>query len=99
MPDVMCHSPMEVGEAQRWLEDITDSAARQAPHARSCASSRTVAFSACFVLIYGLLIGQKSLVSGIQFAALFGLATGISMGPLPSGGHGAAPSSSGTRND
>ena len=42
--------------------------------------SVTLAFSACFVLIYGLLIGPKSLVSGIQFGALFGLATGISMG-------------------
>jgi len=51
----------------------------------------TLVFTACFVLIYGLLIGQKSLVSGIQFGALFGLATGISMGfgsytymPIPS---------------
>jgi hypothetical protein len=37
-------------------------------------------FSMCFVLIYGLLIGQKSLASGLRFGALFGLATGISMG-------------------
>lgn len=37
-------------------------------------------FSVCFVLIYGLLVGQKSLASGIRFGALFGLATGISMG-------------------
>lgn len=42
--------------------------------------SVTLVFSACFVLIYGLLIGQKSLASGILFGALFGLATGISMG-------------------
>ena len=40
----------------------------------------TLVFSACFVLIYGLLVGQKSLASGIRFGALFGLATGISMG-------------------
>jgi uncharacterized protein with PQ loop repeat len=40
----------------------------------------TLVFALCFVLIYGLLVGQKSLVSGIKFGALFGLATGISMG-------------------
>ena len=40
----------------------------------------TLVFSACFVLIYGLLVGQKSLAAGIRFGALFGLATGISMG-------------------
>jgi hypothetical protein len=40
----------------------------------------TLVFSACFVLIYRLLVGQKSLVSGIKFGALFGLATGVSMG-------------------
>jgi hypothetical protein len=40
----------------------------------------SLVFSASFVLIYGLLVGQKSLVSGIKFGALFGLATGISMG-------------------
>jgi hypothetical protein len=40
----------------------------------------TLVFTACFVLIYGLLVERKSLVSGIQFGALFGLATGISMG-------------------
>ena len=40
----------------------------------------TLVFSACFVLIYGLLVGQKSLLSGIKFGVLFGLATGISMG-------------------
>jgi hypothetical protein len=37
-------------------------------------------FTACFVSIYGLLVGQKSLASGIQFGALFGLAMGITMG-------------------
>ena len=40
----------------------------------------TLVFTLCFVLIYGLLVGQKSLASGIRFGALFGLATGISMG-------------------
>ena len=40
----------------------------------------TLLFTACFVLIYGLLVGQKSLVSGVKFGALFGLAMGISMG-------------------
>ncbi len=40
----------------------------------------TLVFTMCFVLIYGLLVGQKSLVSGMKFGALFGLATGISMG-------------------
>jgi len=40
----------------------------------------TLVFTACFVAIYGLLVGQKSLLSGIKFGALFGLATGISMG-------------------
>jgi hypothetical protein len=40
----------------------------------------TLVFTVCFVLIYGLLVGRTSLVSGIQFGALFGLATGISMG-------------------
>jgi hypothetical protein len=40
----------------------------------------TFVFTTCFVLIYGHLVGQKSLISGIRFGALFGLATGISMG-------------------
>ena len=40
----------------------------------------TFVFTVCFVLIYGLLVGQKSLSSGIRFGALFGLATGITMG-------------------
>ena len=40
----------------------------------------TLIFTACFVLIYGFLIAQKSLKSGIQFGLFFGLATGISMG-------------------
>ena len=40
----------------------------------------TLVISACFVLIYALLVGQKSLTSGIRFGALFGLASGIAMG-------------------
>ena len=40
----------------------------------------TLVLTVCFVLIYGLMVGQKSLASGIRFGALFGLATGISMG-------------------
>ena len=40
----------------------------------------TLVFSACFVLIYGFLVGQKSLLSGIKFGFLFGLATGTTMG-------------------
>jgi hypothetical protein len=34
----------------------------------------------CFVLTYALLIKEKSLASGIQFGALFGLAISISAG-------------------
>ena len=34
----------------------------------------TLVFAVCFVLIYGLLVGQKSLASGIRFEALLGLA-------------------------
>jgi hypothetical protein len=40
----------------------------------------TLVFTTCFVLIYGFLVEQKSLASGIRFGVLFGLATGISMG-------------------
>lgn len=40
----------------------------------------TLVVSTSFVLIYGLLVGQKSLVAGIEFGVLFGLASGISMG-------------------
>ncbi len=37
-------------------------------------------FTVCFVLIYSLLVKQKSLAAGVQFGALFGLAIGITMG-------------------
>jgi len=40
----------------------------------------TLVFTVCFVLIYGLLAGPKSLAAGIRFGALFGLATSMSMG-------------------
>ncbi len=40
----------------------------------------TLVFTTCFVLIYALLIGQKSLLSGVKFGVLFGLATGTTMG-------------------
>ncbi len=40
----------------------------------------TLVFAACFVAIYGLLVTQKSLISGIKFGALIGVATGTSMG-------------------
>lgn len=40
----------------------------------------TLVFTLCFVLIYRLMVGQKSLLSGVKFGVLFGLATGISMG-------------------
>lgn len=40
----------------------------------------TLVFTTCFVLIYGHLVGRKSLASGIRFGALFGLAIGITMG-------------------
>ncbi|MFA7382766.1 MAG: hypothetical protein WC001_04895 [Desulfurivibrionaceae bacterium] len=40
----------------------------------------TLVFAVCFVLIYGFLVGEKSLASGLLYGALFGLATGISMG-------------------
>lgn len=40
----------------------------------------TFAYTTCFVLIYGIFVGDKSLSTGIKFGALFGLAAGISMG-------------------
>ncbi len=40
----------------------------------------TLLFSGLFVLIYGLLIGNKSLSTGIKYGVLFGLASGVSMG-------------------
>jgi hypothetical protein len=40
----------------------------------------TLLFTACFVAIYGWLVSQKSIGSGIKYGALFGLAIGISAG-------------------
>lgn len=40
----------------------------------------TLIFTACFTAIYGFLIAKKSVVSGIAYGVLFGLATGVSMG-------------------
>lgn len=40
----------------------------------------TLVYSTCFVLIYALLVGQKSLATGLRFGTLFGLAAGIGMG-------------------
>jgi hypothetical protein len=40
----------------------------------------TLVVAACFVTIYGQLIAKKSLASGIRYGAIFGLATGASMG-------------------
>jgi hypothetical protein len=40
----------------------------------------TLAYTACFVAIYGLLVSEKSFPTGIKFGGLFGLAGGISMG-------------------
>ncbi len=51
----------------------------------------TLAVTACFVTLYAHLITPKSVQAGIKFGALFGLASGISMGlgtytvmPIPS---------------
>ncbi|MEE9411477.1 MAG: hypothetical protein V3V22_00350 [Methylococcales bacterium] len=40
----------------------------------------TLIFSICFVAIYSYLISPKSLVSGIHYGLIFGIATGVSMG-------------------
>ncbi|NNF95869.1 MAG: hypothetical protein HKM94_02950 [Halobacteria archaeon] len=42
--------------------------------------SVTLAYTACFVVIYGIFVTEKSLSTGIKFGGLFGLAAGISMG-------------------
>ncbi|MDC0358630.1 hypothetical protein OAO01_07425 [Oligoflexia bacterium] len=51
----------------------------------------TLVFAGCFVAIYGCLVEAKSLAAGVKYGALFGVATGISMGfgsycymPIPS---------------
>jgi len=40
----------------------------------------TLVFAVAFVAIYGFLVSPKSLVTGIKYGALFGLASGFSMG-------------------
>ena len=40
----------------------------------------TLAYTACFVIIYSVFVGSKSVATGIKFGAIFGLAAGISMG-------------------
>ena len=40
----------------------------------------TLAYTACFVAIYDLMISGKSFTTGIKYGVLFGLAAGISMG-------------------
>ena len=40
----------------------------------------TLILTSCFVMIYALLVGQKSLGLGIKYGALFGFAIGVSMG-------------------
>ena len=40
----------------------------------------TLAYTACFVIIYSVFVGNKSVATGIKFGAIFGLAAGISMG-------------------
>ena len=39
-----------------------------------------LAYTACFVAIYDLMISGKSFTTGIKYGVLFGLAAGISMG-------------------
>ena len=50
----------------------------------------TLVFVACFVAIYTLLVGSKSLATGLKYGLLFGIGSGFSMGfgtysvmPLP----------------
>ena len=40
----------------------------------------TLVYTACFVLIYGLLIEKKSVARAVQYGLLFGLAGGVGMG-------------------
>jgi len=40
----------------------------------------TFVFTACFLLIYGLFVSNKSVTIGIKFGLLFGLASGVTMG-------------------
>ncbi len=40
----------------------------------------TLVTAVCFVAIYALLMEKKSLATGLKFGALFGVASGVSMG-------------------
>ena len=40
----------------------------------------TFVYAVCFVVIYAVFVGNKSILTGIKFGALYGLAAGISMG-------------------
>lgn len=40
----------------------------------------SIATAACFVMIYTFLVTHKSLAAGLKLGALFGLASGVSMG-------------------
>ena len=40
----------------------------------------SIATAACFVMIYTCLVTRKSLAAGLKLGALFGLASGVSMG-------------------
>ena len=40
----------------------------------------TLVYAVCFVVIYDVFVGGKSILTGTKFGALFGLAAGIAMG-------------------
>jgi len=40
----------------------------------------TLAYAACFVVIYSVFVKDRSISNGLKFGLLFGLAAGISMG-------------------
>ena len=43
-------------------------------------SAVTLVKAACFVAIYWLLVGPKSLVAGLAYGVIFGISAGFSMG-------------------
>jgi len=40
----------------------------------------TLVYAVCFVVLYDVFVGSKSISTGIKFGALFGLAAGVAMG-------------------
>ena len=40
----------------------------------------TLVYAVCFVVLYDVFVGSKSILTGIKFGALFGLAAGVAMG-------------------